>query len=37
MVITSVPVTPDPSLAVATAVTVPLVTAVTSPVEFIVA
>ena len=37
MVITSVPVTPDPSLAVATAVTVPLVIAVTSPVLLIVA
>ena len=37
IVITRVPVTPDPSLAVATPVTVPLETAVTSPVEFIVA
>ena len=36
IVITRVPVTPDPSLAVATAVTVPLAIAVTSPVVFIV-
>ena len=37
MVITRCPYTPLPSLAVALAVTVPLATAVTSPVELIVA
>ena len=37
IVITSVPYTPLPSLAVALAVTVPFDTAVTSPVELIVA
>ena len=35
IVITSVPEIPDPSVAVAFAVTVPLETAVTSPVELI--